>query len=294
MAENNDMFIFIDPDPEWLDFCQKTLQKSVNNVRTFKSIHAVQEQVAGGSFDFSVYNIFVIVNVLLVKEYVDAHAPTEVRTSTKDGQTRRKIREIFPGFESLYVAVELIDQSFDILREMYRLGVDLCLLKPYSEVDLRLAIEQIKSDRKIDRSIPVPEQIHEERRILVVDDEKDWQRILSRILRELSYKGKIRVDTKGDFASAHKAILENVYDLCIINTNLRGSDDQLGLDLIDLIRLQDNEHHRTTAIIATSGGTRREQQLKLFQDFKIDHFLNKAADAFSVAEFRLMANSILK
>src|SRR4051794_30117607 len=106
-------------------------------------------------------------------------------------------------------------------------------------------------------------------RILIVEDDPDYQNELLRALRELHVEHQTTV--AGDLESGLERIRDDRFELCIVDLKLGGNFR--GFDFIG--ELRKNPLNSTCNVIVLSGYPTTERIISAFQQYTVRRFISK-------------------
>jgi CheY-like chemotaxis protein len=116
------------------------------------------------------------------------------------------------------------------------------------------------------------------KRVLIVEDDVNWQKRLARIVREID----CMVDTADNYEQAEPLLSERAYNLVTVDLNLDTSTSYAdGLELVRKIRQQ---YGTRIPIIIITGTGNLEEQRRAFKDYNVVDFIQK--ERFDFDEFR--------
>lgn len=127
--------------------------------------------------------------------------------------------------------------------------------------------------------------------ILVVDDQENWRKALSSVLRKAGYM----VETAGTLQSARRSLARGTYSVIVMDVRLvdAQTDDVSGLELLSETQDVWNETERPGLIIITGYPTEGIEPLAL-EKYKANHFISKSPEVgFSVERFRELVNGLI-
>ena len=121
-------------------------------------------------------------------------------------------------------------------------------------------------------------------RIIYVEDEASWLDLTRSAL------SGHQVDSAGSFREAVALIQQNEdYDLALVDLNLEGGNDQLGAEILDLLRL---EHPATRRIVVTAHPPIGGLRANIFERYEVEEIIIKGRT--TLPDLRKIVTDVLR
>jgi DNA-binding response OmpR family regulator len=217
----NHRILLIDDEPDWLKFAAVVLRDDGYLVATAQSVSEAVRLQQESRFELA-----------LLDSHLVEHQP----------QSFQEVALAPKGKSPPIVIMFATELTTDKMRWGFKLGARDCVDKRYDRRSLLALVQEQFAEGKAPTIV--------EPRILVVEDDEDWGRLLLRYLSDEPY----RLEAVSDYDMALSRLQEEHFDVVVLDLRLVDEDDE-DFAGVALLRLLGERCPSTTVVVVSAYGT---------------------------------------